>query len=326
MSTGLKEKLNSWFVRAVVIFLALTFIVGLGYTGGLPWSSLATGVAAEINGDSVPLSYYQFVRRQIHRAQTENLDRVPVELQDAIDRAALSFLIERKLLAQEAFSLGLRFPDEEVGKAITGNSAFRPDGEFAGTEYYRRVVRRVMGLTVSQFENSIRDEGLVLKMVALSRVSSRLSEPELSNLFNLTGAKIKVDYIPFDSFSEAQEAFEEFLALGDIDAVAEKFSKQPQQTQFFTPFEIPDPVESAGTKLFTFPLQSRGAAIAVSPDGGVYSLAVVSGRKKADSAALTKKVQIAMSGADKTQDEILRNWVNNLYLRADVETSGEILR
>ena len=186
MGTGLKENRNSWLARAIVTLLALTFIVGLGYTGGFGGGPSA-GVALTVNGDPVPFSYYQVIRQNVYNSQTAEADRVTLEMQDAITRYAIAIIVERKLLAQRARALGLRMPDSNIHAAVVSNPSFQLDGEFAGPDYYKRVVEAGMGMTVSQFEDALRDEYLASKMLEIARASSSATELELESLIEAAG-------------------------------------------------------------------------------------------------------------------------------------------
>lgn len=186
MGTGLKENRNSWVARVIVTLLALTFIVGLGYTGGFGGGP-SSGVAVTVNGDSVPFSYYRLIRQSVYNSQTADADRVTLEMQDGITRFALAVIVERKLLAQKARAMGLRVPDSNIRDAVVTNPSFQLDGEFAGADYYRRVVESAMGMTVSQFEDALRDEHLASRMLEIARASSGVTELEVETVIEAAG-------------------------------------------------------------------------------------------------------------------------------------------
>lgn len=186
MGTGLKENRNSWVARTIVTLLALTFIVGLGYTGGFGGGPSA-GVAVTVNGDSVPFSYYSLIRRSVYNSQTAEAERVTLEMQDRITRIALAVIVERKLLAQRARAMGLRVPESNLRSAVVTNPSFQVDGEFGGPDYYKRVVESGMGMTVSQFEDALRDEYLSSKMLEIARASSAPTELETDLLIEAAG-------------------------------------------------------------------------------------------------------------------------------------------
>lgn len=305
--------------------LALTFIVGLGYTGGFPWEGVASGVAVKVNGDSVPLSYYRYVRGRIYESRTENLDKVPVDLQDAIDFLSLSFVIERKLLAQKARALGFRVADEVVAEAVRNNPGFHLDGSFGGPEYYKQAVARGMGMTPGTFEEALRDEALRDRLFAFSQVSSGLSERELANLFDVTGAKISVEFVSFETPGEAEDALAALRASGDIGAVAEKFGRGTEKTPFFTRFEARERLGPGGWEMFA--VQSPGApGKRVFSSDGAHRVAVLSARKGEEPETVLRKVRIAMRDAELKKAGIFNNWVQRLYAAAEVETNKELLR
>ncbi len=325
MGTGLKENRNSWFARIVVTVLAVAFIVGLGFTGNLPLSGVAAGVVAEVNGDSIPISYYTHIRRQVYARQTENLDKVPVELRDAIDSLSLNLIIERKLLAQKARSLGLRVVDEALAKRITSINAFHLDGIFAGPEYYKDVLERGMGLTPRMFEESIRDETLAFKMLALSELSSLPSESELKNLFEVTGEKISIEYIRFEDEAKAREALAGVVSSGDIGAVAEKSGTEAVKTPFFTRFEIPPVLAANGGTLFSLDSENPFVKEALYSDGHYYVVSLAE-RKSEEPETVLDKTMIAMRDPERGRVEAFSDWVRRLYSDANVKRNLEAVR
>ncbi|QMU55680.1 MAG: hypothetical protein GKS04_00515 [Candidatus Mycalebacterium zealandia] len=322
MGTSLKENRKSWFARIIVFILALAFIVGLGYTGGLPGGGVSSGVALEVDGEAVSISYYQLVRKQIYNSQTAGMDKVPVEVQDAIDRIALDFLTQRKLLVRKARALGLRVSDEEIRQTVTSDPAFVNENGFVGADYYKLYVTEGLRLTVSQFEDSIRDENLTLKMASLSRVSEARTLEEMENLFMVTGEKIKVEYISFDTDTEARSALDELTLSGDIFAVAKKFGRKTERTEFFTRFEVPAPL---GQEMFALTASSPVAPQVFSSDG-VHTVAVLKDRESTSPDLVRDKTRIASEAAPDKGVEVLNNWIQMLYATAHVKTSKEIGR
>jgi len=322
MGTSLKENRNSWLARVIVVVLALTFIVGLGYTGGVPWGGVASGVAVRINGDSVPLSYYRQIRRQVYASRTEDLDKVPVEVQDAIDRISLALVVQRKLLAQKAHSLGFRVADGDVAAVIKSDPSFHLDGVFAGPEYYRQVVVRGMGISLKSFEETIRDEALASRLLALAQVSSVLSEREFANLFDVSGERIRVEYISFEKPEDAQNALAELFSSRDIGYVAEKFGKKTEKTPFFTRFGT---ASYGGNVAEAFTLQPSSPFVKrVFSSDGIYYVAAVSERKKEEPATLRRKIRIAMRDSGREKQDVLNSWVGRLYAKAEVETGRDL--
>lgn len=322
MGTSLKENRNSWFARIIVILLALTFIVGLGYTGGLPGGGVSAGVALEVDGEPVSIPYYQLVKKRVYESQTAGMDKVPVEILDAIDYATVNFLIRRKLLTRKARALGLRVSDEEIRKTIITNPAFLHEGSFVGADYYRFYVTRELGLSVSQFENSIRDENLTLKMASLSRAGVARTLEEMENLFRVTGEKIKVEYVSFDTAAEARRALDELASSDSIADVAKKFGREAALTGFFTRFEIP---AHLGHEVFALTPSNPVAPKVFSLDGA-HTVAVLSARKSEYPAVVRGKTLITMNAEPEPEADVLNDWARILFAAADVKTNKEIIK
>ena len=320
MGTSLEENINwgSWLVRVVAVILALAFIGGLGYTGGIPGTGPAAGVAVTVNGDPVPLSYYRIIRKRIYDSQTQNLDRVSVELQDAIDRVALAFLIERKLLAGKARDMGLRAPESSIRRAITENPAFLLDGEFAGVDYYKEAVRRGLGMSPGQFENMLKDNYLALQMASLSKVSSVRPDAELENLFEFSGERVKAEYIEFDDEASAQAALKSIEEGESIRSAAKQSGLKTEKTEFFSRFEIP---ARLGYGVFSL---SPGGGAAMFSSGGGYAVAVVLERKAEKPSTVREKIRIAKTNTGRAELENYAAWVGEIQSSAKVRLGKEI--
>ncbi|HVY54832.1 MAG TPA: SurA N-terminal domain-containing protein, partial [Thermodesulfobacteriota bacterium] len=145
MSLNFIRNRNSWFIRGILIVIALAFIIGIGYNlsnfGAI--TNVPDRAAAKVNGEDVSLINFYIMRDNLKR-QLGQGGEVPEEYMNQVNVIALNQLINLKLLAQKAKSLGFRVTDQELGSAITSDPNFQIDGKFVGKERYKQFVEQAL--------------------------------------------------------------------------------------------------------------------------------------------------------------------------------------
>ncbi len=185
--------------RALLIMLALTFVIGFGYVGGidLGGQGTASGTAVEVNGEKVTYAQFKNLKDSLRRQFSQNQGELPQQALDYINYTALNNLVELKLLSQKAKELGLRISDEELAKDITSNPAFQLDGVFVGKENYESFITQRLNQTVGNFEESYKDELLARKLVSIINESAKVTDEELLSLYKMKNEEVKLNYISF---------------------------------------------------------------------------------------------------------------------------------
>jgi peptidyl-prolyl cis-trans isomerase D len=162
--------------------------IGLGGPG--------QGVVAKVAGEPVTTLDVQreariMLRQQFPRggAQTEML------LPYFSERAAQT-LISRKALVAEAQRMGLRVTDDEARDELQQGmyaATFFPGGKFVGQQQYENILQNAE-LTVSTFEQGLRDQILLDKLRNLITGSALVTDDEVRKEFAKQNTKVKFDY------------------------------------------------------------------------------------------------------------------------------------
>lgn len=220
----LKEK-QSWLTRAVLIVLAITFVLGFGYVGGISLGGRggSGGSAAEVNGEEISLAQFYIVRDNIYRQFGDGIDNLPPEALEFINFRALQQLVEGKLLSQKARELGFEVTDYELSEAIRSNPSFQQDGKFIGLSNYRNAIQQGLNMSVSEFEKGFKEELLVGKLVDLINESAKVTDEELLNLYKIENEKVNLYYITF-----SPEEFSKSVTFNDDD-IKDYFEKNKTQ-------------------------------------------------------------------------------------------------
>ena len=120
MLLDLLRKSQGWFVKGILILLAITFVVGFGFNysrfgfGG----KVAQGNAAEVNGEGIPILDFYRARDRLRRQYQQSGAPEGALNYNFIDIAVLDQLIDLKLLSQKAKELGFRVTDQELSESI----------------------------------------------------------------------------------------------------------------------------------------------------------------------------------------------------------------
>ncbi len=190
----LRNKGKSWVLKALLGFVALTFVSfgGFALTDG-PSHSGGARVAAWV--DEAPISvrefeqrYYQqaeAIRRQVGDAYNEELAR-RLRLRPRV----LDALVLEKLQLREARRLGVQVTDAEVALQIQSVSAFQEEGKFSPERY--RAVLESNGLTPRQFEEEQRRAVLLAQLRDYVGMGVSLGEQEARDAYAWRNAEVRL--------------------------------------------------------------------------------------------------------------------------------------
>lgn len=190
----LRNKGKSWVLKALLGFVALTFVSfgGFALTDG-PSHSGGARVAAWV--EDAPISvrefeqrYYQqaeAVRRQVGEAYNEELAR-SLRLRPRV----LDALVLEKLQLREARRLGIQATDAEVALQIQSVAAFQEAGKFSPARY--RAVLESNGLTPRQFEEEQRRAVLLAGLRDYVGLGVSLGEQEARGAYAWRNAAVRL--------------------------------------------------------------------------------------------------------------------------------------
>jgi peptidyl-prolyl cis-trans isomerase D len=184
MLSVLRRNTQSVLIKAILITIVLSFLVGFGafmYVGRyLNRSEGATAdYVARVNGEEIgDLEFRERLRdMEAYYRNTfgEGFEQLKASLN--LKQNVLDSLIDRVLAVQEAERLGLTVADEELRRRILRFPAFQRDGRFQ-REVYEMTLRR-NNLTPAEFEADMRRQVMAEKMNDLLTGFLKASEQEL---------------------------------------------------------------------------------------------------------------------------------------------------
>ncbi|MEW6144801.1 MAG: SurA N-terminal domain-containing protein [Thermodesulfobacteriota bacterium] len=204
MSLNFIRNRHSWFIRGILILIAVAFIIGIGYNlsdfGAI--TDVPNRTAAKVNGEDVSIVNFYLMRDSLKR-QFGGEGEIPAEYLDQINIIALNQLINLKLLAQKAKSLGFRVTDEELDNAIKSDPSFQIDGKFVGSDRYKQFVEQAFQQDIGEFENWYRERLLAAKFAGFLDETALITEENLLDVYERQNEKINLYYITFSGQDSA---------------------------------------------------------------------------------------------------------------------------
>ena len=206
----LRRQAGSWWIKVLLIAVALSFIIGFGILGSVQDKDTSWYVAkiddTIITVDDFTTLYY----REMEALREKYGDDLTEDDIAALDlkRTILETEIERMLILREAQRLQLPVSDSEVADVIADTVYFQEDGEFS-YELYSEILR-YNGLTELQFEGMIREDLISRKLKDVVYDSVKITDEEAVLLLEPLG-------VNYTTFEEADPDTREFLlsqALG----------------------------------------------------------------------------------------------------------------
>src|SRR3984893_11824378 len=181
----------------VVICAAMVITLvpgGIGDSIGL--GGPGQGVVAKVAGEPVTTLEVQREARQMLRQQVPRGGAQTEMLLPYFAERAAQTLISRKALVAEAGRLRLRVTDDEARDELQQGmyaATFFPGGKFVGQQQYENILQNA-DLSVSTFEQSLRDQILLDKLRNLITGSALVTDSDVRKEFAKQNTKVKFDY------------------------------------------------------------------------------------------------------------------------------------
>ncbi|MDE2964807.1 MAG: peptidyl-prolyl cis-trans isomerase [Acidobacteriota bacterium] len=205
-----RKRLFAWlFLPLLVVGLVAYLIPGAGMRWGQEIGApfVAQVGSAEISPAELRDALFRFLRSS----------RVPYDRkllrQLRIEQQILNQLISREIVFQQGRRLGVDATSEEIQEKILTVPAFLEEGNFFLQRY--KAILRQNGLTVEQFEESIRYEIMQEKLRGLVTEYVNVSDWEAEEDYRLRNEQARIRYAVVDPTSFKEQVF---IALDEIKA------------------------------------------------------------------------------------------------------------
>ncbi|MGB6677949.1 MAG: peptidyl-prolyl cis-trans isomerase [Terriglobales bacterium] len=191
----IKKIVLGGLLTVISVFMVITLVPGFGSTdffGTAPTRGVVAKVAgSDITSQEVQRQAREMVHQQFPRGGAQASMLLPFFASQAAQQ-----LIQRQALIAEAEHLGLRATDEAVRDELQHgrySQTFFPAGNFIGEAAYEELLQQ-HDLTVTQFEQSVKEDILIDKLRSLVAGGAMVTDAEIRQKFEKENTKIKFDY------------------------------------------------------------------------------------------------------------------------------------
>lgn len=191
----LREHAQSWMLKAILILVALSFVLFFG--GYAYFREKKVTYAAQVNGVTIgSREYYDALQNQIKQyreALGPSFSEKMVEELHLKDKT-LDDLVDKILILQEAKRLGLSVTDEELRDAIESTQAFQENGQFDNRKY--QWILRSNHMTPEEFEQGQRENLLISKVISLIKLNEgKVSDDEVLDMYLFENERINLVFL-----------------------------------------------------------------------------------------------------------------------------------
>jgi peptidyl-prolyl cis-trans isomerase D len=192
----LKKVILGGLLTIICVFMVITLVPGFGSTDFFGGGGPAKGVVATVAGSDITTLEVQREARQMVQRQFPQGGAQVAMLLPYFSSQAAQTLISRSAVVAEAQHLGLRATDDDVRDELQHGiyaPAFFPEGKFIGQAAYEERLQQA-NLTVTQFEQGVKDDILLGKLRNLVAGSALVTDAEVHEKFLKDNTKVKFDY------------------------------------------------------------------------------------------------------------------------------------
>jgi len=184
------------FLFAIIIVFVVSFGPG-SFDKGCN-ANQAPAWAAKVNGQEVGASEYeQSYANLLRNFQAQAGPSFSRELAEqlGLPGMAMTQVVERALLVQEARRQGLTVPDEELARTIAAQPGFQVAGKF-DKEGYQRTVAASYG-SAERFERRVREDLVVQRLLAGLRQTIKVPEAEVKEAWTADHDRVALRFVRF---------------------------------------------------------------------------------------------------------------------------------
>lgn len=221
-----QKRLFAWVILPLLVVGLVSYLIpGVGgvwgHEIGVPF--VARVGSTEISPAELRVALHRFLRSSQVPYDRKLLRQLRIEQQ------ILNQLISREIVLQQGRRLGVDATSEEIQEKILTVPAFLEEGNFFLARY--KAILRQNGLTVEEFEESVRFEIMQEKLRGLVTEYVNVSDWEAEEDYRLRNEKARIRYAVIDPASLEGK---EFIALDEITAHYEENKstyRLPEQRQ-----------------------------------------------------------------------------------------------
>ena len=174
-----------WILKTIVVLIALTFVVGMGWWG---FEAAQPNAVATVGPYEISLDGYRRAYNNAYRFYKDQLKQEDVD-EASLKSVVLNSLIQAKMWNLAADKFDLSISEEEIRDAIVAQKEFqREDGTF-DPQYYQRALKFIR-MTPREYEEQRSIELMAEKARLLITESTALTPTELKEADELAARQV----------------------------------------------------------------------------------------------------------------------------------------
>jgi peptidyl-prolyl cis-trans isomerase D len=205
----LRKRKRSWIIT---FLLGLIIIVFIAFYGGNKLGDERSQDVAEVNGELITQREFAIhYQRALERYRDMLKGSLTPELEKSLNLRGtlLEELIQKKLVLQEARSLGLATTDEDLIIAISQVPDFQVNGRFNKDRYLQLL--RANRISPAQFEEEQREQLTIQRLYSIILDGVQVTEREVRDRYQVEQEGINLNFIrlPLTNYLTEAKATEE---------------------------------------------------------------------------------------------------------------------
>ena len=197
----IRQRAQSWGVKVIFGIIIIVFVAW----GVDNYQQSGPGSVAVVNGKPILMTEYQQEYQTLEKRYREMLPDISAEDMKALNlpQQAISLLVNRSLVEQEAKHLGITFSAREYADMVRKDPLFRgPDGKFNQNAYTQFASSQ--GRPIGVYEQDVMREMLMLKMQDYITAAASVTPEDVRRRGNFDMEKRIISYIqfPIESYRE----------------------------------------------------------------------------------------------------------------------------
>src|SRR5688572_292175 len=190
MLDALRKRKRSWIIT---FLLGLIIVVFIAFYGGNKLGDEASQDVAEVNGELITQREFAFqYQKALERYRDMLKGSLTPELEKSLNLRGtlLEELIQKKLVLQEARSLGLATTDEDLLIAISQVPDFQVNGRFNKDRYLQLL--RANRISPAQFEEEQREQLTIQRLYSIIVDGVQVTDREVRDRYQVEQEKINL--------------------------------------------------------------------------------------------------------------------------------------
>ncbi len=181
-----------WIVIAAFVITIFAVWGGASRVG----DSGGNNKVVQIGKEAITAEEYFQVLRQRIEAMQKDYPELSSEMikQLNLPQQILEQMIQQRLLLHLAKDMGLKVTDKELQEKIISYPVFQRDGKFIGFDEYKRILDW-NHIPIGKFEDSLRDEILLTKVLQLLTAGVAVTEEEAWENYRNQNETAKIEYL-----------------------------------------------------------------------------------------------------------------------------------